>query len=163
MTVLGRGFCSTWPHILPPGTEVKGDSYKCALVLCVQCTKNIKQNMSIATRLSVTAILGNCRMLFICDYVFTEHKHLDNEHFTLPHLFRAESADRNEIVLHGDTKFHFSIYPTESCIDYSWCCKDHWCWLHQLVKVGDAVYQMKQQINDQTWSINHTVHNSSGH
>ena len=29
------------------------------------------------------------------------------------------AIDRNEIVLHGDTKFHFSIYPTESCIDYS--------------------------------------------
>ena len=42
--------------------------------------------------------------------------------------------------------FIFSIYPTESCIDYSWCCKDHWCWLHQLIKVGDAVYQIKQQI-----------------
>ena len=37
------------------------------------------------------------------------------------------SVDRNEIVLHGNTKFHFSIYPTESCIDYSWCWKDHWC------------------------------------
>ena len=32
-----------------------------------------------------------------------------------------KTGDRNGIVLHGDTKFHFSIYPTESCIDYSWC------------------------------------------
>ena len=44
----------------------------------MQCTKKIKQTMSIEMRLSVTATLGNCRMLFICNYVFTEHKHLDN-------------------------------------------------------------------------------------
>ena len=48
------------------------------MVLCVQCTKDIKHNMSIATQLSATATLGNCRMLFMCDYVFSEHKHLDN-------------------------------------------------------------------------------------
>ena len=51
---------------------------KRAVVLCVQCTKDIKQNMNIATWLSVTATLGNCRMLFMCDYVFSEHKRLDN-------------------------------------------------------------------------------------
>ena len=34
--------------------------------------------MSIVMQLSVTATLGNCRMLFICDYVFSEHKCLDN-------------------------------------------------------------------------------------
>ena len=47
------------------------------------------------------------------------------------------SIDRNEIVLHGYTKFSFFI---KSYTDYSWC------WLHQLIKVGDAVYKIKQQI-----------------
>ena len=44
----------------------------------MQCTKDIKQSMSTAMQLSATATLGNCRTLFICDYVFSEHKHLDN-------------------------------------------------------------------------------------
>ena len=44
----------------------------------MQCTKDIKQNMSIATQLSATATLGNCRTLFMCNYVFSEHKRLDN-------------------------------------------------------------------------------------
>ena len=48
--------------------------------------------------------------------------------FNLVIRFRpGQLSDRNEIVLHGDTKFHFSIYPIESCMDYSWACKDHWC------------------------------------
>ena len=47
-------------------------SYVCSAL------KKIKQTMSIVTRLSATATLGNCRMLFICDYVFSEHKCLDN-------------------------------------------------------------------------------------
>ena len=44
----------------------------------MQCTKKNNQTISTATQLSVTTTLGNCRMLFICDYVFSEHKHLDN-------------------------------------------------------------------------------------
>ena len=39
--------------------------------------------MSIATRLSVTATLGNCRTLFMCNYLFSEHKHLDNVNWIL--------------------------------------------------------------------------------
>ena len=39
--------------------------------------------MSIAMRLSATATLGNCRMLFMCDYVFSEHKCLDNVNWIL--------------------------------------------------------------------------------
>ena len=39
--------------------------------------------MNIATRLSVTATLGNCRTLFMCDYVFSEHKCLDNVNWIL--------------------------------------------------------------------------------
>ena len=34
--------------------------------------------MSIVMQLSVTATLGNCRTLFMCNYVFSEHKRLDN-------------------------------------------------------------------------------------
>ena len=52
-------------------------------MISVQCTKDIKQNMSIATQLSATATLGNCRMLFMCDYVFSEHKRLDNVNWIL--------------------------------------------------------------------------------
>ena len=52
-------------------------------VISMQCTKDIKQNMSIATRLSATAKLGNCRTLFMCDYVFSEHKRLDNVNWIL--------------------------------------------------------------------------------
>ena len=59
-------------------TSVPDSVDKHAVVLCVQCTKDIKQNMNIETRLSVTATLGNCRTLFMCDYVFSEHKRLDN-------------------------------------------------------------------------------------
>ena len=66
-----------------PCTGVKTQNFfkdgdQCAVVLCVQCTKDIKQNMNIAMRLSATATLGNCRTLFMCDYVFSEHKRLDN-------------------------------------------------------------------------------------
>ena len=52
-------------------------------MISVQCTKDIKQNLSIAMRLSATATLGNCRTLFMCDYVFLEHKHLDNINWIL--------------------------------------------------------------------------------
>ena len=31
----------------------------------------------------------------------------------------CKTGNRNEIVLHGYTKISFSIYPIESCIDYS--------------------------------------------
>ena len=39
--------------------------------------------MNIAMRLSATATLGNCRMLFMCDYVFSKHKRLDNVNWIL--------------------------------------------------------------------------------
>ena len=69
-------YTSSAPVILLVNTAYIADQH--AIVLCMQCTKNIKQNMSLATWLGATATLGNCRMLFICDYVFSEHKCLDN-------------------------------------------------------------------------------------
>ena len=50
--------------------------------------------MSIAARLSVTATLGNCRMLFICDYVFSEHKCLDNVNWVSLKLKICQTEDK---------------------------------------------------------------------
>ena len=55
------------------------------------------------------------------------------------------------------TKFHFSIYPIESCIDYSWCCKGQECLLHWLIKLGMQALNKAADYYDQIWSINHTV------
>ena len=67
-------YTPNWPTLPlePPSHWLAGSSLVCAV------PKNIIQTMSIAMWLSVTATLGNCRMLFICDYVFSEHKRLDN-------------------------------------------------------------------------------------
>ena len=142
-------------------------------------------------QLGVTAILGCHKRLRMCNFVASCNQRnllmwIGDEwsccyDFTSVHMFITfflsylfHHCIMILVLLLFLIPFPYEFYPFSWYMSYPlyrlaqpWRLffKDHWCWLHQLIKVGDAVYQIKQQITviRLDLHINHTVDNSSGH